>query len=118
MISETIYPKPEPTDIADCLKFVVPEHLCVGGAAEPFLYGGSGFAACVAAMEYFTGLPAIFASAQFTGKGRNDGQILGRSPWLQSVHVAGPDHLIGQLHSVRIIGTMPNSLTGELVMAS
>jgi tRNA-2-methylthio-N6-dimethylallyladenosine synthase len=54
----------------------------------------------------------------FTGKGRNDGQILGRSPWLQSVHVAGPDHLIGQLHSVRIIDTMPNSLTGELVMAS
>ncbi len=54
----------------------------------------------------------------FTGKGRNDGQILGRSPWLQSVHVAGPDHLIGQLHSVRIIGTMPNSLTGELVIAS
>ena len=54
----------------------------------------------------------------FTGKGRNDGQILGRSPWLQSVHVGGPDHLIGQLHRVRIIGTMPNSLTGELVMAS
>jgi tRNA-2-methylthio-N6-dimethylallyladenosine synthase len=54
----------------------------------------------------------------FTGKGRNEGQILGRSPWLQSVHVAGPDQLIGQLHSVRIIGTMPNSLTGELVSAS
>ncbi len=54
----------------------------------------------------------------FTGKGRNEGQILGRSPWLQSVHVAAPDHLIGQLHSVRIIGTMPNSLSGELVMAS
>ncbi|OYU78747.1 MAG: tRNA (N6-isopentenyl adenosine(37)-C2)-methylthiotransferase MiaB [Alphaproteobacteria bacterium PA3] len=54
----------------------------------------------------------------FTGKGRNQGQILGRSPWLQSVHVAGPDHLVGQLHSVRIIGTMPNSLTGELVTAS
>lgn len=54
----------------------------------------------------------------FTGKGRNEGQILGRSPWLQSVHVAGPAELIGQLHSVRIIGTMPNSLTGELVTAS
>ena len=54
----------------------------------------------------------------FTGKGRNEGQILGRSPWLQSVHVPGPNHLIGKLHSVRIIGTMPNSLTGELVMAS
>ena len=54
----------------------------------------------------------------FTGKGRNEGQILGRSPWLQSVHVAGPEHLIGQIHSVSIIGTMPNSLTGELVTAS
>lgn len=54
----------------------------------------------------------------FSGKGRNEGQILGRSPWLQSVHVAGPEQLIGQLHSVRIIGTMPNSLTGELVSAS
>ncbi len=54
----------------------------------------------------------------FTGKGRNEGQILGRSPWLQSVHVEGPDHLIGQLHTVRIIGTMPNSLTGELVNPS
>lgn len=54
----------------------------------------------------------------FTGKGRNAGQILGRSPWLQSVHVEGPDYLIGDLHQVRIIGTMPNSLTGELVTSS
>jgi tRNA-2-methylthio-N6-dimethylallyladenosine synthase len=51
----------------------------------------------------------------FTAKGRNDGQILGRSPWLQSVHVDGPEHLIGQLAKVTIIGTMPNSLTGQLV---
>ena len=51
----------------------------------------------------------------FTAKGRNDGQILGRSPWLQSVHVDGPEHLIGQLAEVTIIGTMPNSLTGQLV---
>jgi tRNA-2-methylthio-N6-dimethylallyladenosine synthase len=50
----------------------------------------------------------------FTAKGRNEGQILGRSPWLQSVHVDGPEHLIGQLASVTIIGTMPNSLTGQL----
>jgi tRNA-2-methylthio-N6-dimethylallyladenosine synthase len=53
----------------------------------------------------------------FTAKGRNDGQILGRSPWLQSVHVDGPEHLIGQLAPVTIIGTMPNSLTGRLVGA-
>jgi tRNA-2-methylthio-N6-dimethylallyladenosine synthase len=53
----------------------------------------------------------------FTGKGRNDGQILGRSPWLQSVHVAGPDSLIGQIARVSIIATKPNSLTGQLVSA-
>jgi tRNA-2-methylthio-N6-dimethylallyladenosine synthase len=53
----------------------------------------------------------------FTAKGRNEGQILGRSPWLQSVHVEGPEHLIGQLAKVTIIGTMPNSLTGQLVSA-
>lgn len=51
----------------------------------------------------------------FTAKGRNVGQILGRSPWLQSVHVEGAENLIGQLARVEIIGTMPNSLTGRLV---
>ena len=79
MISESTYPKPEQTGVADCLKFVVPEHLCVGGTTDPFLYGGSGFAACVAAMEQFTGLPTIFASAQFTGKGRS-GDVISVSP--------------------------------------
>jgi tRNA-2-methylthio-N6-dimethylallyladenosine synthase len=54
----------------------------------------------------------------FTGLGRNAGQILGRSPWLQSVHVEGPASLIGSLHRVRIIGLMSNSLTGVLVEAS
>ncbi len=79
MISVSTYPKPEQTGSADCLKFVVPEHLCVGGTTDPFLYGGSGFAACVAAMEQFTGLPTIFASAQFTGKGRS-GDVISVSP--------------------------------------
>ncbi|GIU67719.1 tRNA (N6-isopentenyl adenosine(37)-C2)-methylthiotransferase MiaB [Candidatus Phycosocius spiralis] len=53
----------------------------------------------------------------FTGPGRNAGQILGRSPWLQSVHAQGPHSLIGGLHRVRIIGQMSNSLTGVLVDA-
>jgi tRNA-2-methylthio-N6-dimethylallyladenosine synthase len=51
----------------------------------------------------------------FTAKGRKPGQILGRSPWLQSVHVAGPESLIGKIADVQIIDTKPNSLTGELV---
>jgi tRNA-2-methylthio-N6-dimethylallyladenosine synthase len=51
----------------------------------------------------------------FTAKGRNEGQILGRSPWMQSVHIDGPESLIGQIGRVKIIDTKPNSLTGELV---
>ena len=51
----------------------------------------------------------------FTAKGRNEGQVLGRSPWLQSVHIEVPTDLIGQIGKVTIIGTMPNSLTGQLV---
>ena len=54
----------------------------------------------------------------FTAKGRNDGQILGRSPWLQSVHAEGPQDLIGQIAKVTIVGTMPNSLTGQLVTST
>jgi tRNA-2-methylthio-N6-dimethylallyladenosine synthase len=50
----------------------------------------------------------------FTGKGRNEGQILGRSPWMQSVHVEGPESLIGQIAQVRVIKAMRNSLTGAL----
>ncbi|NJR20550.1 MAG: tRNA (N6-isopentenyl adenosine(37)-C2)-methylthiotransferase MiaB, partial [Hyphomonadaceae bacterium] len=49
----------------------------------------------------------------FTAKGRNEGQILGRSPWMQSVHVEGPEALIGKIAPVTILHTMPNSLTGR-----
>ncbi|MCP1241178.1 tRNA (N6-isopentenyl adenosine(37)-C2)-methylthiotransferase MiaB [Acetobacter lambici] len=50
----------------------------------------------------------------FTGKGRKPGQITGRSPWLQPVHVIGPDHLIGQTLPVRITERLTNSLGGIL----
>lgn len=50
----------------------------------------------------------------FTGKGRKPGQIAGRSPWLQPVHVIGPDHLIGQTVPVRITERLTNSLGGLL----
>ena len=50
----------------------------------------------------------------FTGKGRKPGQIAGRSPWLQPVHVIGPDHLIGQTVPVRITERLTNSLGGIL----
>jgi len=50
----------------------------------------------------------------FEREGRHDGQILGRSPYLQAVHVAGPARLIGQVAPVRIDAATMNSLTGAL----
>ena len=54
-------------------------------------------------------------SVLFEKPGRNAGQIVGRSPYLQSVHVEGADTLIGEIHEVRILETQLNSLRGELV---
>jgi len=45
--------------------------------------------------------------------GRMPGQVIGRSPWLQSVNVDAKTSQIGDIISVRIIGTGPNSLFAE-----
>ena len=54
----------------------------------------------------------------FTGTGRHRGQIAGRSPFLQPVHVTGPHELIGREISVAIRAALPNSLSGTLVAGS
>jgi tRNA-2-methylthio-N6-dimethylallyladenosine synthase len=44
-------------------------------------------------------------------RGRHDGQMIGRSPWLQSVHVdtsARP----GDIVDVTLVAAGPNSMTG------
>lgn len=46
-------------------------------------------------------------------KGRNPGQLIGKTPWLQSVHVTVPDLSIGDMVDVDIISAGPNSLAGE-----
>ena len=52
----------------------------------------------------------------FTGPGRHPGQFTGRSPYMQSVHVAGGDASItGGIYDVRITEAQPNSLRGELL---
>ncbi|HSZ74318.1 MAG TPA: tRNA (N6-isopentenyl adenosine(37)-C2)-methylthiotransferase MiaB, partial [Rhizomicrobium sp.] len=51
----------------------------------------------------------------FEKPGRKAGQAIGRSPYLQAVHVMDAAHLIGQIAKVRIVETMPNSLKGALV---
>ena len=42
--------------------------------------------------------------------GRNEGQVIGRSPWLQSVNVDAKRSKIGDIIPVRIISAGPNSL--------
>ncbi|MDE2333777.1 MAG: tRNA (N6-isopentenyl adenosine(37)-C2)-methylthiotransferase MiaB [Rhodospirillales bacterium] len=49
----------------------------------------------------------------FTGTGRHPGQVAGRSPWLQPVHMTGPASLIGTEAAVRIVEGHPNSLAAE-----
>jgi tRNA-2-methylthio-N6-dimethylallyladenosine synthase len=46
--------------------------------------------------------------------GRQPGQVGGRSPYLQAVHLDGPVELIGAMHEVEIVGTSTNSLVGRL----
>jgi tRNA-2-methylthio-N6-dimethylallyladenosine synthase len=45
--------------------------------------------------------------------GRHPGQIVGRSPWLQAVHLQAPDAAIGAMLDVRLAALGPNSIAGE-----
>ena len=51
----------------------------------------------------------------FEKSGRHEGQIGGKTPWLQAMHCEGPATLIGQVRDVEITGAGPNSLHGRLV---
>jgi tRNA-2-methylthio-N6-dimethylallyladenosine synthase len=48
-------------------------------------------------------------------KGRHPGQLIGKTPWLQSVHVVAKDAEIGDMVSVDLVSAGPNSLAGEIV---
>lgn len=48
-------------------------------------------------------------------KGRQAGQVGGRSPYLQAVHMDGPERLIGTIQPVEIVAAGNNSLTGRIV---
>jgi tRNA-2-methylthio-N6-dimethylallyladenosine synthase len=53
-------------------------------------------------------------SVLFERPGRHDGQIVGRSPYLQPVHIAGPASLIGEIAAVTVTEVAANSLFGAL----
>ncbi len=51
----------------------------------------------------------------FERRGRHEGQLVGRSPYLQGVHVTAPADGLGRIRQVRIQRVDRNSLGGELV---
>jgi tRNA-2-methylthio-N6-dimethylallyladenosine synthase len=53
----------------------------------------------------------------FTRAGKREGQALGYSPYMQSVHVESGAHLSNHLAEVEITGATMTSLTGRLVHA-
>jgi tRNA-2-methylthio-N6-dimethylallyladenosine synthase len=50
--------------------------------------------------------------------GRKPGQLVGRSPYLQAVHVDGCGHGVGEMVETIIDGSGPNSLSGRLLGAA
>jgi tRNA-2-methylthio-N6-dimethylallyladenosine synthase len=54
----------------------------------------------------------------FEKPGRHPGQIVGKTPYLQAVHVEAPERFIGEILAVEIIDTGPNSLFGRLHAAA
>ena len=58
-------------------------------------------------------LPVLFEK-----KGRHGQQAIGRSPYLQSIHVEDAEHLIGQIVEVEILSGQQNSLNGKLIQKS
>jgi tRNA-2-methylthio-N6-dimethylallyladenosine synthase len=54
-------------------------------------------------------VPVLFAET-----GRKPGQIVGKTPWLQSVYAEGNARLIGHIVDVRLIEGHANSLAGEI----
>ncbi|WP_262922486.1 tRNA (N6-isopentenyl adenosine(37)-C2)-methylthiotransferase MiaB [Brevundimonas diminuta] len=58
-------------------------------------------------------LPVLFEK-----KGRHGAQAIGRSPYLQSVHVEDADQLIGRIVPVEIVSGQQNSLSGRLIQTN
>ena len=45
-------------------------------------------------------------------RGREPGQLVGRSPYMQAVHMDAPDDRLGTIQPIRITKAHANSLTG------
>ncbi|MBT6859666.1 MAG: MiaB/RimO family radical SAM methylthiotransferase, partial [Rhodospirillaceae bacterium] len=68
--------------------------------------------------EFNEGCDGRVMAVLFDRAGRKDGQLVGRSPYMQPVHVMAPESLMGQVTDVVITETNANSLGGELAATS
>lgn len=51
----------------------------------------------------------------FEKKGRHPGQLVGKTPYLQAIHVTAPDRMLGQIVPVKVETANQNSLAGKLI---
>jgi tRNA-2-methylthio-N6-dimethylallyladenosine synthase len=58
-------------------------------------------------------VPVLFAEP-----GRKPGQLVGKTPWLQSVYAEGNARLIGHIVEARLTEGHANSVAGEIVTGS
>jgi tRNA-2-methylthio-N6-dimethylallyladenosine synthase len=64
-----------------------------------------------------TGAVGQTVSVLLERRGRHAGQLVGRSPYMQAVHVEAPESLFGAIAAVRVEAAHANSLAGVLVPA-
>jgi len=55
-------------------------------------------------------------SVLFEKPGRKVGQLIGKSEYLHAVHVVAPAEFIGTVKSVKVVESLTNSLSGELLI--
>ncbi len=60
--------------------------------------------------RFNAGCAGLTVPVLFTGPGRHPGQIAGRSPWLQPVHLDGASALVGREMPVTIVAGTPQLL--------
>ena len=68
--------------------------------------------------RFLASLEGVACDVLFERAGKLPGQIVGRSPWLQPVHVLGPASLIGSIAPVVITATGSHSSHGVLAPAT
>ncbi|WP_041793836.1 tRNA (N6-isopentenyl adenosine(37)-C2)-methylthiotransferase MiaB [Micavibrio aeruginosavorus] len=64
--------------------------------------------------EFNTAMIGQTVPVLFDGRGRKDGQLYGRTPWNQPMHVMAPAQYFGQIAQVRVNDATATSITGEL----